>query len=333
MMLMKRRFGARTFISICLMGAAFFFGQAVAQAADVVDRIVAVVNDDIVTLSELNRAFRPYVNQIRRSGYSLERQRKVLFEARAQVIDQLIDQKLTDQEAKSMKLKVSEEEIDEAIGRVKERQSITDEQLRQVIQKQGLNMAEYRDQLKEQLLRQQLVGIEVRSKIVITESDIKSAYEEQAERFAGEKKYRLRHILKRYSSWTSEADKKRVRAEMEAVLAKLKAGASFTEMAKTHSESPNAPEGGVLGVIEAKSLPKVSQKALADLSPGQFTGVVDTDQGPQIFLVEEVLKKPGKKLKEVRSQIQDEIYRKRMEAQFKNWIVDLRKRSHIKIIK
>jgi peptidyl-prolyl cis-trans isomerase SurA len=335
MKLFNRQTWAKAFLFLNLIGAVLFFSQTVTRtnAAEVIDRIIAIVNDDIVTLAELNRAFAPYVDRIKRLGYSLERQRKVLFEARDQVIDQLVDQKLTDQEVKRLKLKVGEDAVDNAIERIKERQFVTDEQLRNAIQQQGSTMVAYREGIKEQLLREQLVSIEVRSKLVITESEVLAAYEKKAESFAGEKKYRLRHILKRVSRWANAEDKKRIRDELGAVVEKIKAGASFAEMAKAHSESPNAQAGGELGVIDFSSLSAVLKKALADIGPGQHSGIIDTDRGLQIFFVEEIIKTPGKSLEDVRGQLQDQIYRKRIEAQFKSWIETLRKRSHIKIIK
>ena len=84
------------------------------------DRVVAVVNDDIIPLFELNQAVKPYVDRIEALGYSLEKKRKMLFKVREDILNQLIDKKLTDQEIKRSKITVSEKEVDSAIERFKE---------------------------------------------------------------------------------------------------------------------------------------------------------------------------------------------------------------------
>ena len=127
--------------------------------AELVDRIVAVVNNDIISLQDLNRIMKPYAERIKKSSYSAEKEQKMLFEIRRKILNQLIDQKLTDQELQKHSITVSAREIDRTIERIKEMAAITDEEMRAGLAEQGLTMKEYRERTKEQLLRRKLIRV------------------------------------------------------------------------------------------------------------------------------------------------------------------------------
>jgi peptidyl-prolyl cis-trans isomerase SurA len=303
-----------------------------AESAEIVDRIVAVVNDDIITLFELNRTFKPYVDKIRERGYPLEEESKVLFKTREDILNQLIEQKITDQEIKSLKISISEKEIDQTIERIKEANYYTDEDLRAALAKDGLTMEEYRKQVKEQILRKRLVNLKVTSKIVITKEDIKSYYETHRDKYGGENKYHLRNIIMKVSSLADEKEKLEVKARMDEVYAKLKAGQSFETMAMTYSESL-ASEGGDLGLFGLHELSLQLQKAIKGMKAGEFTPVLYTDQGYQILFVQEIVNTSGKSLEEVSPEIERILFDDIVDNKFQSWLEDLRKQSHIKIIK
>ena len=173
-----------------LTGCIFIIGIFIITetfGAELVDRIVAVVNNDIISLQELNRITKPYVERIKLNRYSSEKEQKMLFEIRRKILNQLIDDKLTDQELKKHNITVSKREIDRTIERIKEMAAITDEELRAELATQGLSMEEYRARTKEQLLRRKLINLEVRSKIVITQEDVEAYYDSHRDAYAGEK--------------------------------------------------------------------------------------------------------------------------------------------------
>ena len=153
------------------------------EGADVVDRIVAVVNDDIVTLYELNRAIKPYADKIGALEYSMEKKKEMLFRVREDVLKQLVDEKIRDQEIRRTNRRVSEEDIDLAIEQTKKANYFTDEDLRDALAKDGFTLEEYREKLKEQILRGKLINLEVKSKIVITKEEIKSYYENHIDKY------------------------------------------------------------------------------------------------------------------------------------------------------
>ncbi len=300
--------------------------------AELVDRIVAVVNSDIISLQELNRITKPYVERIKKIRYSIEKEKRMLFKVRRKILNQLIDEKLTDQELKKHNITVSTREIDGTIERVKEMALITDEELRTELASQGLTMEEYRVQTKEQLLRRKLINREVRSKIVITQEDVKAYYDSHMDAYAGEKKYHLRNIIMTVSLLASDTEKQTVFTRMENVLEKLEQGEDFTKLAKLYSQSSMASEGGDLGFFRIDEISPLLKPEIEELKAGEFTSVIDTEMGYQIFFVEEVVEKPGKSLEDATPDITEKLYTEIVDQKYQAWLENLRTRSHIKII-
>jgi peptidyl-prolyl cis-trans isomerase SurA len=291
-----------------------------------------LVNSDIISLQELNRITKPYVERIKKTRYSSEKEKRMLFEVRRKILNQLIDEKLTDQELKKHNITVSTREIDRAIERVKEMALITDEELRTELASQGLTMEDYRVRTKEQLLRRKLINREVRSKIVITQEDVKAYYDSHMDAYAGEKKYHLRNIIMTVSLLASDTEKQTVFTRMETILEKLEQGEDFIKLAKLYSQSSMAPEGGDLGFFRIDEISPQLRPEIEAIKAGEFTSVIDTEMGYQIFFVEEVVEKPGKSLEDATPDITEKLYTEIVDQKYQAWLENLRTRSHIKII-
>ena len=300
--------------------------------AELVDRIVAVVNNDIISFQELNRITKPYVENIKKNRYSSEKEQKMLFEIRRKVLNQLIDQKLTDQELKRHNITVSKRELNRSIERIKEMNLITDEELRSELASQGLTLEEYLERTKEQLLRRKLINREITSKIVITQEDVKAYYDSHRDAFAGEKNYHLRNIIMTVSPLASDTEKQTVSKSMENVLEKLEQGEDFAKLAKIYSQSSIASEGGDLGFFRLDEITPLLRSELEGLKAGEYTAIIDTEMGYQIFFVEEVVEKPGKSLEDAAPEITEKLYNEIVDQNYQDWLENLRTRSHIKII-
>lgn len=305
------------------------------QAADavVVDRIVAVVNDDLITLFDLNQTFRPYEKNIKALGYGPEREREALFKLRADLLNQLIERKLADQVIKNNNIEVSEQEIDAAFERLKEARSLTDAELRAGLAQQGLTLEEYRKNLKQQLLRNKLVNREIKSKIVITEAEIKDYYDAHPEKYAGELKYHIWNIFIRIPEFAGESAKHLALEKMEAVVSELKQGRPFESLAVDDPDSPMAPKGADLGLFKLDELSPELQEAVRSMKAGDFSPILKTDVGYQIIYVQKIVETESKSLAAVRSEVHETLYNEAVDNKFQTWLEDLRKRSHIKIIK
>jgi peptidyl-prolyl cis-trans isomerase SurA len=320
--------------ALCLVGIiCTSFGASDLEATEVVDRIVAIVNDEIISLNELNDALKPYLARIKQQGYTDEQARKILYRTREEVLNQLIDEKLTDQEIKRQNVSVSDEEIDLTIEDIKRQNQFTDETFRQALANEGLTIDDYRQRLKNQLLRSRLVNIEVRSKVVITDVEISNYYQEHIDEYKQDKSVHLRSILMTYPMFAGDATKRGIWRQMEQVHAELKAGKDFATLARRHSQASFAAEGGDLGTFAYNELSPQIQFHIKGLKAGEFSEIVESEQGLQIFYVEALSESQAIPLEEVSAQIESKLYNEIVDKAFDTWLAELRTQSHIKIVR
>ena len=328
-----KKFLSIIFWGVTTFSVAVFAMNAQAEEPLIVDRIVAVVNDEIITLYDLNETLKPYEGNIQALGYTPEKVRETLFKLRADLLNKLIDQKLADQQIKNNNLTISTQQIDKTIERIKEGRSYTDEDLRAGLAEQGLTVEEYRENLKKQLLRGRLVDREVKSKIVITSAEIEKYYNDHIGKYAAETKYHLWNIFIRFSQMTDESEKQIAFEKMETVLRQLKQGRSFESLAAEAPDSPKSPEGTDLGLYRLDELSSQLRNVVKDMKAGGYSSILKTDRGYQIIYVQKVLVTDSKTIADVKAEIEDILYNEAIDNRYNTWLSELRKRSHIKIIK
>lgn len=311
---------------------AFTATATAAAASEVLDRIVAVVNEDIILLSELREQMEPYVQRIRQQEFDLDKERQMLFKVREEMLNRLVDEKITDQEIKRNDIQVDEAEIDSTIERIKAANTFTDEDLRHFLEQDQMTMEQYRDRIREQVLRTRLVNYQVKSKIVITEEEIRAYYDSHPAIYGGKLRYHLRNILMRVPDYSTDTEKQALQEQMQQLRSQIEAGESFADLARAYSQSPAAADGGDIGEFAKETLSPQIQAALDGLNPGQTTAVLDTDQGFQLFYVEAVNRTEGNPLESVRGEIHQKLFAEVVDKKFVSWLEDLRSQSHIKII-
>ncbi|RPJ72797.1 MAG: hypothetical protein EHM15_08405, partial [Desulfobacteraceae bacterium] len=193
--------GTEVLLNVVLALAFLLFGEP-ATGTGVVDRIVAVVNEDVITQHDVDQTLRPYLENIKRQGGRVETQGPSLGRLRREVIETLIDAKLTEQEVKRHNITVTEEEIDQHIAQLKKTHRIGDEEIRAMMVEQGLSMEEYRRDIKGLIQRTKLVNREVRSRVVVTQDEITAHYEQNLAKYGGSRKY---HQWKLFDQLTPNA--------------------------------------------------------------------------------------------------------------------------------
>jgi peptidyl-prolyl cis-trans isomerase SurA len=328
--MMKRIFLSSMLLRLFIVLVSVTLG-IVTVHAEVVDRVVAVVNGDCIALSELNERIKPYLQKLHEANYPPEAERQMLFNLRMDLLNGMIDEKLTAQEAEKLKVKVSDNEVDAQIERIKSQHFITDEDLRESLGAEGLTLEEYRERLRGKILQATLVQIEVKSKVAITDKDIRDYYEENKSYYEEIKAYHLRTILIKAPLSASSDDREAARAMMESIVRALSSGAPFDELARKYSEDSSAAEGGDLGQFSLSELSAQVQEALLTLSKGDVSRILETPEGYRILMVQDIEKKPGKSVEEATTEIQEKLYQKVVEEEYEAWLKALRERSYVKI--
>ena len=291
---------------------------------------VAKVNDEIIWLSELDEALTSYADQASARNSSNENKEELMFKLRSDVLNQLVEKKLAEQQIKKLGIRVEDTEISSTIERVKQNNFFTDETLRQKLAENGMTMDNYRRNIREQVLRAKLIDYKVKSNIIITKEDIQSYYNDHHKEYAGVTKYHLRNIIMQTPGYGEE--KKIVLERMETILARLQQGEAFAGLAVTYSESPIAEKGGDIGLFKPEDLDESIRNALEKIKPGEFTDIIDTDLGYQIFYLEEIVTTDEIPLEKASPAIEETLYKQELEKKFKDWISDLKDEAHIQII-
>lgn len=307
-------------------------GAADDGATEVVDRIVAVVNDEIILLSELEAALAPYEKMIQERDLREEVAQQMRYRAREDVLNELIDRRLTEQKAQALGITVEEADVDAAIEHMKKSLMYTDEELRQAIAREGYTMADYRKQIREQILQSRLLSVEVKSKTVVTQEEIEAYYQAHPEKYRAREQYHLRNIIMRPPEYGDEEDRQKILAQMEEIHRQLEEGASFAAMARKYSQSSFAEDGGDLGLFALKDLSETLQQVIEQTAAGEITPVIETGNGYQIFFVEEIVRQPAVAVEAVAEEIRENLYKEKLNQRFESWLRELREQSHIKIV-
>lgn len=294
-----------------------------------VNAIAAVVNDDIITLYEVNRDARPLIQAAEKASALDDAARA---KVRRTALDQLVEKKLVDQKIKELNIKVSEEEIRQAIDDVKRQNNMTQEALVAALAGQGLSFDQYHAQLQEQLERLKLVSQEVRSKIQVGEAEMREYYEANRSKYTEDDTFRARHIFFRINEKSPAADIKRAMTSALMVLAEAKSGKDFIELAKTYSEDPSArTDGGDMGRFKkGDMLPELEQTIIA-MKPGEVSELVYTPVGFHIIKLEERISGKPKPFDSVKGEIEEALYRKKSEERFSQWAKELRAKASVEV--
>jgi peptidyl-prolyl cis-trans isomerase SurA len=318
---------------ICLAMAMgmLMIAAVIPVSGEVVDRIVAIVNDDAITVSELNNTFDPYMKRIEASLATGKDKEKVVAEGKTTILNRMIDNKLIEQEAKKSGIIIKDDEVMGVIKDMLKSRNMQMPDLLQALDKDGMTFDSYKQELKEQLQRQQLVRREIRSKIVVTDDEIGEYYRQHLDEYEGKEAIRIRQILLPVPAGTDPAIRERARELAESILKRIKNGEPFEALAAQFSQGPAVAAGGDIGFVEkGHMLPEVEKVALS-LNSGDVSPVIESSQG---FYIIQVVDKRGAGLKpitEVRQEIHMKLEEGKAAKKFEQWIAELRSRSLVDI--
>jgi peptidyl-prolyl cis-trans isomerase SurA len=229
------------------------------------DYIVAVVNQELVTYSDVMRRLQAIEQDAARSGARLPPRAQLISE----VVNALIDDRAQLSHARVSGLRVDEAELDRAAANVAAQNQLTLPQLRERLVAEGLDYARFRDNLRDQILLQRVREREVQGRIRVTEAEIDDYLAEQRSQRAGAQEYDIAQLLVAVPEGASDAVVAERRAKAESLLARARAGEDFAALARAHSEGAQREEGGRLGMRAASRLPELFVKAVEPLKAGE----------------------------------------------------------------
>ncbi len=273
----KRAPGSWLVITL-LMGALAVGLSARPATADVVEQVAAVVNDEAIWLSEVRRRAAPFVPQIMAADSQAERValRERLY---TEILDRLIDEELIRQAATRMSLRVSSEDVERAIANVRRQNNLGEPEFWEAVREQGFTPAQYRDDLRRQLLRLKVLNQRARGRVNITEEDVRARYDEEVRRTNRALRFRASHVFVELPAGSNAAELAAVRGRAEALQARLNASNFQAAIAEVG--------GGDLGWLRQGDLPAELEEQLLTMEEGEVSTVVRGPGGFHVFLLHE----------------------------------------------
>jgi len=296
--------------------------------ADVVDRVICVVNNDAITQYELDEAELYYMAENRDRVVDGEA-RKTL---RAQLLQNLIENRIQLQQADREKITVEDAEIAESLGDIMKKLKAKDEkEFAEIIKSQGLTLEGVKKRLKDQLMVQRLIRRKVHLRISVTEQEIDKYLAENRDKLETGLTFTARHILLQPDPNKGEEGWPEARKRADEVYARLLEGEDFVALAKKYSDDPSAKEGGSLGTLKRGELAPEIEEAIMRLQPGEASTPFRSQVGYHIFRLDSRESLGGDSLSQVRNQVREILYRQKYDARLKEWLVEIRQRAIIDV--
>jgi len=280
------------------------------------DRIVAIVNSELIMLSDVKREFETEQERLSREhrGGDLAQRLKT---AENMALTKLIERRLQLQEAKAKKVEVSDLEVKQALEQMKRQGSPLD-----------ITNPSHVQTVRDQLLLMRVVDQHIRGNITVGDSELKRFYQEHRDRFALPEEYQLSQIIIHPHSpdGLAEALTKARRAMDD-----LKRGEKFEDVAMQYSDGANALQGGRLGWVRQGELLPMIEQAIAHLVPGGISDIIESPEGIQILRLDDKKPKQFRRYEDVRREVQELVYQQKSEDMYQAWLVDLKNKAYIEI--
>jgi peptidyl-prolyl cis-trans isomerase SurA len=244
------------------------------------DKVAAIVNDDVVTEGELQARLKLVIANIRKTNKTQLPPMDVL---RKQVLDSMILERIQEQRAKQIGITIDDQTLSEAFAELANRNKMTPDQFRAALKKDGTNLADFMKQLRTQTAIQQLIAREVNSQVHITKEDVDEFMRKHDQQTQQQTEYNVSHILLAVPEKATPAEISRIRKRAEDIHRQLLAGKSFDTLAIANSSDQYALKGGLLGWRAAGQLPELFLEALGNMKPGEVSPVLQSANGFHIL--------------------------------------------------
>ncbi len=316
----------KTFFIVCIL----IVFSSDSLHADFEDRIVAIVNDEVITLSELDTTLQAFMKRIEEIPEGDQRE-KIVAQAKVAALDKLIDNMLLEQEAAKLDIIVTDEDVANAMSGMLSEKNISVEKFEETLSKEGNTLDEYRDEIRKNIIRGRLVEAKIRSRITINEKEIGEYYSRHRGDYEGKEAARIQQILLVKPKDCDDSTREKLRTKAEMILKRLENGESFDLLVNEYSQGPAARSGGDLGFVKKGMMFPAVDAAVSELKKGESSGVIESPVG---FHIIRVMDKRGAGIKpseEVRDEIVRNIGTEKVKKKFQEWLKELREKSLVEI--
>lgn len=261
-------------LCLCLALSSVAWAQRTPSRVQFIDRIVAVVNSDIITQYELNERIRVVKNQL--EGQKIQLPPQDVLEK--QILERMINERVQLQFANETGIRVDDGALDQAIARIAEGNRMPLAQLRQALEKDGVSFTKFREDIRNEITLTRVKEREADNKVVVTENELESYFANQAQK-GNDTEYNLGHILIQVPEQAGAEQIQERKKRAEEALAELKKGSDFGLVSVSFSDAANALQGGELGWKPASRLPQLFTDALNKLQPGEISPLLRSPNG------------------------------------------------------
>ena len=285
MMMTKQTQAGRHRLFALALGALLLLVTALPATAErELDRVIAVVNDDIILSSELDERLASLRMRMEQQGTPMPPDSQI----RGQVLDHLISDRVQLQRARQAGLEVSDDELNQALQQIAAEHGMNLAQLPDALEAQGLDYAIFREEIRRELLQQEVQHQMLFREISVSDREIQEFLAQAEARGELESEYQVAHIMISIPSEEDGEDVTEARRDAERIYGELMEGADFAEMAVTYSDGQQALEGGDMGWRPGPELPSAFAERVVDMEPGQFTEPFRTSSGYHIIKLQDV---------------------------------------------
>jgi len=294
--------------------------------AQVINKVVAVVNDEVITQQDLNQLlavlYAQYVHDYR--GDELL---KKMEDVKKDILKQVVEDKLVLSRAKELDIKVTEEEIEDRLEYIKKGFDL-EEDFYGTLEAQGITVADLKDRYTDQIMMKKVVDLEIKSRVAVLPSEVTAYYEGHRHEFERGEKYKVGHILIKADNMVNF---ELAKIEMYDIFDMLRKGEDFSKLAKEHSQGPNKDEGGDMGYIGPGEMLEELDGALSKLKPGQFSGPIKSKVGYHILKVEDIKDFGSMSLEDAQKDIKKMLFQQKFQDRLDEWLAGLKDKAYISI--
>ncbi len=318
---------SRNFLLVVLI---VWGGTAAAAEPILIDKVAAVVNDEVITLSEVQKEGKPLIQRIRQE-LSEDVWASQISITQRQVLDALILRRLQLQEAQKENVIVDQAQVTATINEIKVRNGFrSDAELAEALAQENLTLEEFRTKIWEQLVVDSLLSVKVRTSVVLSEEEITEYYQVHLAEYQQSPSVRIRHVLVRLPETASSEDVEKAQNRAAEALEALRNGGDFAKVAAQYSDGAAAQDGGDLGVIRKGELDPTLESVAFSLEPGSLSDIIRTAAGFNIIKVEE--RTAGDvPIAEVRDRMRERLFAEKVEKRMNEYFGELKERAYIEI--